>query len=157
MTYSDTEPRGTLKYRLLSNSYPSGDKDAPTDPGQWGHEYVRHLAAELGSEFALRTEPPPDETEPAKPPPPAPAANGTTGVDAKGSDDKVPPITEPEKPFGTGVDDLRALGMECGKFFLSHNAEADAVDLLEELEMVERLGELVDGETYKRVCQYMVS
>lgn len=46
MTYSDTEPRGTLRYRLLFTSQ--------TDPGEWGYEYVRHLAAELGSEYQIR-------------------------------------------------------------------------------------------------------
>ncbi|KAJ7023126.1 hypothetical protein C8F04DRAFT_1306361 [Mycena alexandri] len=38
MTYTDTQPRGTLRYR----------------PGTWGHEYVRHLAAELGDEYTFR-------------------------------------------------------------------------------------------------------
>jgi 26S proteasome regulatory subunit N1 len=107
MTYSDTEPRGTLRYRLLTTSR--------SDPGQWGHEYVRHLAAELGSEYQLRHE------------------------------------------EGKDVDDLRELATECATFFMAHNAEADAVDLLEELEFVEKLKELVDKDTFGRVCLYMVS
>ncbi|KAK7016175.1 hypothetical protein R3P38DRAFT_3569943 [Favolaschia claudopus] len=53
MTYSDTQPRGTLRYRLLaSSSQPEGSPLA--DPGTWGHEYVRHLAAELGDEYTFR-------------------------------------------------------------------------------------------------------
>ena len=52
MTYSDTEPRGTLRYRLLSSSMSS----TPSDPGSWGHGYIRHLAAELGLEFTSRQE-----------------------------------------------------------------------------------------------------
>ena len=49
MTYSDTEPRGTLRYRLLSSSILS----TPSDHGSWGHEYIQHLAVELSldSEF----------------------------------------------------------------------------------------------------------
>ena len=54
-------------------------------------------------------------------------------------------------------DELRALAMECATFLLQHNAEPDAVDLLEELEIVERLVEIVDEITYARVCQYMVA
>ena len=53
MTYSDTQPRGTLRYRLLSASLcpPSSPL---ADPGTWGHEYVRHIAAELGEEYTVR-------------------------------------------------------------------------------------------------------
>ncbi|KZS97248.1 26S proteasome regulatory complex, non-ATPase subcomplex, Rpn1 subunit [Sistotremastrum niveocremeum HHB9708] len=107
MTYSDTEPRGTLKYRLLSTTR--------TDPGLWGHEYIRHLASELGSEFTVRQE--------------------------KDEDTK----------------QLRELALECCRFLLRHNAEADAVDLLEELECIDEIRALVDKDTYARVCAYMVS
>lgn len=106
MTYSDTEPRGTLKYRLLSTTR--------TDPGLWGHEYIRHLASELGSEFTVRQE--------------------------KDEDTK----------------QLRELALECCRFLLRHNAEADAVDLLEELECIDEIRALVDKDTYARVCAYMV-
>ena len=54
-------------------------------------------------------------------------------------------------------DELRALAMECATFLLQHNAEPDAVDLLEELEIVERLVEIVGGNTYARVCEHMVA
>lgn len=110
MTYSDTEPRGTLRYRLLASSMSS----APSDPGLWGHEYIRHLAAELGSEFTSRQE-----------------ERGDIG-------------------------ELRDLGVVCAKFLLAHNAEPDAVDLLEELEFISKLTDLVDENIYARVCQYMV-
>jgi 26S proteasome regulatory subunit N1 len=46
--------------------------------------------------------------------------------------------------------------MQCAVFLLGHNAEPDAVDLLEELEIVDRIAELVDGNTYARVCAYMI-
>lgn len=120
MTYSDTQPRGTLRYRLLSASLlPSSSK--LSDPGSWGHEYVRHLAAELGEEYTERIESQQDAA----------------------------------KALGT-VEELHALAMECAKFLLGHNAEPDAVDLLEELEIVDRIVELVDENTYGRVCQYMI-
>ncbi|TDL24638.1 26S proteasome regulatory complex, non-ATPase subcomplex, Rpn1 subunit [Rickenella mellea] len=111
MTYSDTEPRGTLRYRLLASSM----SPTPTEPGSWGHEYIRHLAAELGSEYTIRQE------------------------------------------ENRDTQDLRDLGIVCAKFLLGHHAEPDAIDLLEELEIIERLTELVDENTYGRVCAYMVS
>ncbi|KAI0372041.1 26S proteasome regulatory complex non-ATPase subcomplex Rpn1 subunit [Pilatotrama ljubarskyi] len=125
MTYSDTQPRGTLRYRLLSASLRPAS--APlSEPGSWGHEYVRHLAAELGEEYNSREF---DEE----------------GVEKTPEENKVP---------GT-VDDLRNLAVECATFLLQHNAEPDAVDLLEELEIVDRIVNIVDDNTYERVCQYM--
>lgn len=131
MTYSDTQPRGTLRYRLLSASMcPPGSKIS--EPGSWGHEYVRHLAAELGEEFNVR-----ELGEEEKP--------------------LVDGATEAKTEEISTVDDLRSLAMECANFLLHHNAEPDAVDLLEELEIVDRIVEIVDDNTYARVCQYMVA
>lgn len=127
MTYSDTQPRGTLRYRLLSAAQRPADSPL-ADPGTWGHEYVRHLAAELGEEFSLRER---EELEQA------------VKVDEK---DKLP---------GT-MDDLRDLAKTCAKFLLKHNAEPDAVDLLEEMEIIDQIAQLVDDDTYGRVCQYMI-
>ncbi|KNZ81635.1 26S proteasome regulatory subunit rpn-1 [Termitomyces sp. J132] len=121
MTYSDTQPRGTLKYRLLSASLRPADSPL-ADPGTWGHEYVRHLAAELGDEYTIREQ----EGE----------------------------ATTPKLP-GT-IEDLHSLAKQCAVFFLGHNAEPDAVDLLEELEIIKDIVPLVDENTYARVCQYMI-
>ncbi|KAH8083342.1 armadillo-type protein [Cristinia sonorae] len=133
MTYSDTQPRGTLRYRLLSASLQANGPPI-SEPGSWGHEYVRHLAAELGEEYNARE----------------------LGEDLEA------PTTEgketPKVPQSVGsIDDLRALGLECATFLLQHNAEPDAVDLLEELEIVNRIVEIVDENTFSRVCQYMVA
>lgn len=132
MTYSDTQPRGTLRYRLLSASLRPSDSPL-ADPGTWGHEYVRHLAAELGEEFTMREEGP-----------------GTPAAGEQGKDEN-----ERDKLPGT-VDDLRVLAKQCAVFLLGHNAEPDAVDLLEELEIVDEIAQLVDDNTYGRVCQYMI-
>jgi len=106
MTYSDEERFDTLKYRLLAPS---------TDLASWGHEYMRHLALEIGQEYQRRL-----------------------------NDDE-------------DADELVNLTLELVPFFLKHNAEADAVDLLSEMEMIEEIGEHVDKDTYARVCLYMVS
>ncbi|KAF2396497.1 26S proteasome regulatory subunit rpn-1 [Trichodelitschia bisporula] len=109
MTYSDQNRHDTLKYRLLSPS---------KDIGSWGHEYMRHLALEIGDEQQLRLE---------------------------------------DEKSTKGVEDLKQLALSLIPFFLKHNAEADAVDLLSELEMIDKISEFLDEDTYPRVCLYMVS
>ncbi|KAI9045218.1 26S proteasome regulatory complex [Aspergillus affinis] len=106
MTYGDEEKLETLKYRLLTKS---------EDLGSWGHEYIRHLALEIGQEYQNRL--------------------------------------NAEKD----VQDLIDLALSLVPYFLSHNAEADAVDLLSELEIIEEIPRFLDENTYSRVCLYMVS
>ncbi|KAH6895831.1 armadillo-type protein [Thelonectria olida] len=106
MTFSDEDRQDTLKYRLL----------APTsDIGSWGHEYVRHLALEIGEVYGKRI---------------------TTD--------------EPTK-------DLVDLALVLIPQFLKSNAEADAVDLMSELEIIDQITNFVDENTYARVCLYMGS
>lgn len=106
MTYGDEEKLETLKYRLLAKS---------DDLGSWGHEYIRHLALEIGQEYQNRL--------------------------------------NAEKD----VQDLVDLSLSLVPYFLSHNADADAVDLLSELEIIEEIPRFLDENTYSRVCLYMVS
>ncbi|THH01280.1 hypothetical protein EW026_g1377 [Hermanssonia centrifuga] len=153
MTYSDTQPRGTLRYRLLSASLLPSSQHI-SEPGLWGHEYVRHLAAELGEEYRVRDlgEEEGEEAEPVKPVKP-------TEGDEKDKEDGEQQEQKQKvdlEPVGT-IDDLCALAMQCAKFLLHHNAEPDAVDLLEELEIVHKIVDLVDDNTYGRVCQYMIA
>ena len=133
MTYSDSGKRDNLYYRLLSGS--------TEDPGLWGNEYVRHLAAELGEEYLLLSSPSVEDEEEAA------VAAAAEDKEGKVVEKRVPPEKET----------LLALAMDVLPFFLKHNAEADAVDLLLELEAIERIVEHVDKDTYKRVCLYMVS
>ncbi|KAJ5194756.1 uncharacterized protein N7498_008194 [Penicillium cinerascens] len=106
MTYGDEAKLETLKYRLLAQS---------EDLASWGHEYIRHLALEIGQEYQNRLN----------------AEKETT--------------------------DLVDLALSLVPHFLSHNAEADAVDLLSEMEIIEEIPRFVDENTYSRVCLYMVS
>lgn len=151
MTYSDTQPRGTLRYRLLSAKFLPPNSPL-AEPGSWGHEYVRHLAAELGEEYSARQEgdeTPEEVTEKESEEEKEKDSEGKDGEEAK-----KPAVV---KVVIEGTDDeLKALGMQCATFLLGHNAEPDAVDLMEELEIVDRIAELVDENTYARVCAYMV-
>ncbi|EEU40898.1 uncharacterized protein NECHADRAFT_66474 [Fusarium vanettenii 77-13-4] len=55
------------------------------------------------------------------------------------------------------VKDLIDLAQHLIPLFLKSNAEADAVDLMSELEIIEEIPHFVDENTYARVCLYMVS
>lgn len=103
---TDEDRTDTLNYRLLAPS---------EDLGSWGHEYMRHLALEIGTDFQKR---------------------------ANADED---------------CEELNELAESLIPFFLKHNAEADAVDLLSELELIELIVNHVDENTYSRVCLYMVS
>ncbi|OBA19060.1 26S proteasome regulatory complex, non-ATPase subcomplex, Rpn1 subunit [Metschnikowia bicuspidata var. bicuspidata NRRL YB-4993] len=107
MTNSDTGKQDSLRFRLIAG------EDTVAD---WGHEYMRHLALEIGEAYQEKS----------------------------------------------GVDDeyaarLVELSLKIVPFFLKHNAEADAVDLLLEVESIEKLPQFLDDSTYARVCLYMVS
>ncbi|WVN89474.1 uncharacterized protein L203_104698 [Cryptococcus depauperatus CBS 7841] len=119
MTYSDTGRRETLYFRIISGSTEA--------PGLWGHEYVRHLAAELGEEYSN--------------------TYATLGEDSD--------IAETNSKYTT--EQLKALAIELVEFFLKHNAEADAVDILLEVENISAITEHVDDKTFERVCRYMVN
>lgn len=53
--------------------------------------------------------------------------------------------------------DLHDLALRLVPFLLAHNGEADAVDLLLELESISSIIDHVDTNSYARVCLYMVS
>ncbi|KAI1815155.1 armadillo-type protein [Poronia punctata] len=55
------------------------------------------------------------------------------------------------------VKDLIDLALVLVPLFLKSNAEADAVDLMSELEIIEEIPKFVDENTYARVCLYIVS
>ncbi|KAI1174619.1 armadillo-type protein [Nemania sp. FL0916] len=55
------------------------------------------------------------------------------------------------------VRDLVDLALVLVPLFLKSNAEADAVDLMSELEIIEELPNFIDENTYSRVCLYLVS
>ncbi|CDO94704.1 unnamed protein product [Kluyveromyces dobzhanskii CBS 2104] len=117
MTYSDDGKYDSLRYRLLSN-----EKNIES----WGHEYMRHLALEIGDVYNRQVEKEADESTP-----------------------------EPDADFNQ--QDLVSLSLQIVPYFLKHNGEADAVDLLLEIEAIEKLPQFVDDTIFTRVCQYMVA
>ena len=123
-----SERRECLKYRYLSSK---------ESVGSWGHEYARHLTAELTQEWSdLDT-----AATAARPASPA-------------STQDIELTLEPAVVITR--DELLELAKEIVAFYMAHNAEADACDLLMEIEHVELLMDFVEKETYQRVCLYLL-
>jgi 26S proteasome regulatory subunit N1 len=55
------------------------------------------------------------------------------------------------------TQDLIDLALVLVPLFLKSNAEADAVDLMSELEIIKEIPKFLDKDTFPRVCLYMVS
>ena len=56
---------------------------------------------------------------------------------------------------GEPVEDLFDLTKQIVPYFMSHNAETDACDLLMEIDRLEHLLEVVELTTYQRLCIYL--
>lgn len=161
MTYSDGGARDTLAFRIAAvKTYAlakqSGAETDANDPGVWGHEYMRHLAAEIGDEYNSRVQRGEHGAG-------AVALKKATGADAtptpkKEANGEAEVASDRHPSAGTATyQDLLDMALLVVPFSLKHNAEADAVDLLLELEAIERLPPFVDEQTYDRVCRYMIS
>lgn len=99
------------------------------DIDTWGHEYVRYLAGQIGREFA----------------------------DIKSEEDKGDVSMESDPFPDVSVEDLKRLVNQIVPFFMKSNAEAEAVDLVTELQMLDTLPGFTDEHNHSRVCLYLES
>uniref|UniRef100_A0A0K2TJN2 26S proteasome non-ATPase regulatory subunit 2 n=1 Tax=Lepeophtheirus salmonis TaxID=72036 RepID=A0A0K2TJN2_LEPSM len=104
----DVSKRMTLKYKL---------KGVKNVVDLWGHEYVRHLSAEI--------------------------------VSAWNEDD--------ETQEDVNKDALLGLVKNIMPYQMKHHAEAEACDLLMEVEKMDLILDFVDNGAYNRVCLYLTS
>eukprot|EP00003_Mantamonas_plastica_P001359 TRINITY_DN1097_c0_g1_i2.p1 TRINITY_DN1097_c0_g1~~TRINITY_DN1097_c0_g1_i2.p1 ORF type:complete len:802 (-),score=283.37 TRINITY_DN1097_c0_g1_i2:723-3128(-) len=125
MTMADPEGRDCLNYRLKASS---------DEIVSWGHEYVRHLAGEIGEEWNARN---------------LEFIKGQTEKDNEGSMD-----VDFETPEHT---DLLELVKQLLPFQVTHNAEAEACDLLMEIERMDLMRDHVDENNYQRVALYLLA
>lgn len=108
MAYGKENSRETLKYRLL------GERGVIE---YWGHEYVKHLAMEIGQEYRE-------------------VINDVSGLEGE----------------------LSKIINEIVRFFLNHNAEPDAVDLLITTEQLPRINSAIqENDDVDRICLYILS
>jgi len=106
MVASEEGSNDSLKYCL------EGSKDNLI---QWGHEYLRSLAGEIGKEYNKR-------------------------VEESGR-----------------IDDLMSLVDIIIPYFMKNHEEPEAVDLLMEVESLERLLNFTNDSNFERVCNYLLS
>merc|ERR1712227_951010 len=121
MTMSDKND--CLKYKLLGNT----DRQ---NIEAWGHEYIRHLAGEIVSEWNA-IDPEKDQSSP------------TEGDIEMGDSDK--------------KNELLNLVKQIIPSQMKHHAEAEACDLLMEVERLDFLEQYVDKTAFNRVCLYLTS
>eukprot|EP01027_Heterolobosea_sp_BB2_P017777 GEZU01025151.1.p1 GENE.GEZU01025151.1~~GEZU01025151.1.p1 ORF type:complete len:915 (-),score=306.66 GEZU01025151.1:111-2855(-) len=112
MTMAPPKSRSTLRYKLQGTL---------EDIGSWGHEYIKHLASEIGEEYQDRV-----------------AAAEGTGAPAN-------------------IDDLMKLVNQIVPFDVQHNVEAEACDLLYEVEQLPKIVDFVDDRNYSRIVLYLLN
>lgn len=56
---------------------------------------------------------------------------------------------------GQPVEELFKLATQIVPYFMAHNAETDACDLLMEIDKLDHLLDVVEKNTYQRVCIYL--
>eukprot|EP00903_Cladosiphon_okamuranus_P015551 g14356.t1 len=139
MTMAEPGSRMSLKFKL------EGTKG---DLGRWGHEYLRSLAGEIGQEYSAR------RMRIMKG-----AAGGESGEgEGEGDRDGDGVKAMDADAEEADVSDLIELVDDIVPFHLQHNAEAEAVDLLVEVQRLKKLLDLpyVDDKNYERVCLYLL-
>ena len=155
MAYSDAgeEACESLKFRLEGSANAAGDlptRDTLIDLDPWGQEYARSLMGEVTRAWHA-LDGGDKETEATK--------VEDQGGDAKMADaaeeDSKPPVLEFKRAIERG--ELEHLVDSIVPFQLKHSCEPDAVDLLLEVEHLEKLDRHIDEHNYGRVCLYLLS
>jgi len=135
MTMGEDGKRESLNFKLL------GSRE---DLGSWGHEFVRHLAGEIGAEFNERL----SKQEAAE-------AAKAAAAKAEAADGDVA-IVEAEAGEPKDPAELMPLILaQITPFFMKHNAEAEAIDLLMEVSRLDELVAHVDKTNCDRICAYL--
>ncbi|KAA0145669.1 hypothetical protein FNF29_08441 [Cafeteria roenbergensis] len=138
------EPRGLLAAAEASATRECLEFKLTGDPaadiGMWGHEYIRTLAGQVGRAYEALLESEAEEEEEEE------------------EDEEAAEAAEAERD--AKVDRLMALVHQISPYCMSHNAEAEAVDLLMETQqlssLVEGRGIKMDASARSRVCLYLL-
>ncbi|KAI8825259.1 armadillo-type protein [Fimicolochytrium jonesii] len=78
-------------------------------------------------------------------------------IDEYGALNDAPQEGEEAYTVASDSDVVTKEALDIVPFLLKHNAEADAVDLMLEIEALEQLPPFVDKDTFSRVCLYLLS
>ncbi|OEH73887.1 26s proteasome non-ATPase regulatory subunit [Cyclospora cayetanensis] len=144
------------------------------DVTSWGYEFLRNLSGQIASAFAELQQ---QDASPAAQQQEEVAADGARGKEAPAVEedrDAVAPQTsnrdakalETPKPTAglasievtlPTTEQLLQLVEEIVPYYMQHNAEVDAIDLLTEVERPQSLLSLLDANNYQRVVAYLLS
>ena len=128
MAFGTKDKNECLSYRLEGSPISQTAADGSDGGiGDWGHEYVKHLAGEIGAEFNRR------QMEP------------------------VEPVDPPTRSSSATDDELMHLVRLIVPFHILHNAEPDAVDLLIEVDQLATLPGYIDSKNCERTGLYLLS
>ncbi|CDI74987.1 26S proteasome non-ATPase regulatory subunit 2, putative [Eimeria praecox] len=127
------------------------------DVTSWGYEYLRNLSGQIAGAFAelQQQEALSDAVEVDGH---AGAAQTTNGVvkEAALADKPTTGLASVKVPLPR-VEQLLQLVEEIVPYYMQHNAEVDAIDLLTEVERPQSLLSLLDANNYQRVVAYLLS
>ena len=142
-----SEKHECLKYRFLSSR---------ETVGSWGTEYCKHLTSELTQTWNDLEED--VEKKAARAAAELAKSSASTAATAEADTASTQDVELTIEPVvKITKEDLLPLAKEIVAFYMKHNAEADACDLLMEIEHVSLLSDFVEKETYQRVCLYLLS
>ena len=136
MTMSEEGTRESLNFKLL------GSRE---DLGSWGHEYVRHLAGEIGAEYNDRL----SKAEAAQQ-----AKANAAKAEAVGGDAVIVDASDAET-LKSPEELMPLIKEQLTPFFMQHNAEAEAIDLLMEVGRLDEIVQHVDKTNVDRICMYL--
>ena len=149
-TFEDDGSHEVLKYRCLS-------EESKFD--QWGHEYIRHLSLQMGEAYNKlyseeeegegQNEEEGEEEESGD--------NETKEEDQLDSDNDKPEEKKIVLSSAITQEKILHLADIVIPYFIEHNGETEAVDLLSEIDNIELMSEYADSTNYNRICKYMVA
>lgn len=119
-----------LRHKLAGNW-------ASQDLASWGHGYVRHLAGEVASVYVDHY------------------GKVAQSAAETGDDAGSPTAAKPENAAAPEKDVLLRLVDEILPFYMTHNAEVEACDLLIDVEDVPRITRFADEKNAARVVEYL--
>ncbi|KAL6938291.1 hypothetical protein ACO0OL_000831 [Hanseniaspora opuntiae] len=137
-TFEDEGQHNVLKYRCLSDDI---------DFEKWGHEYMRHLSLQMGQASTELEELNVSDDE----------SKEEDELDSSDNDAEESESTKTSLDPSITVDKILHLAEIIVPYFVNHNGETDAVDLLAEMDEIDLLIKYTDKSNYDRVCKYIIA
>lgn len=136
-TFEDEGQHNVLKYRCLSDDI---------EFEKWGHEYMRHLSLQMGQASTELEELNISDDE----------SKEGDELESSDNDAEESQSTKTSLDSCITIDKILHLAETIVPYFVNHNGETDAVDLLAEMDEIDLLIKYTDKSNYDRVCKYII-